>query len=420
MSPRTQAARTRLAQPCGAASRAAPKAILCDETSRACAEQYGDRLRAIVLTGSLARDEATFVRHGQHQTLLGDADFLLIFRERRMLPPARDLELLRDRIEASLDRRGIGCHVTLGVVDPRFLRGLSPTIFAYELQVSGRIVWGEPDILSLVPPLSAGDIPLADAWRLLANRIIEQLEIVTEFGDEPVGLSRQAMYRTIKLYLDMTTSFLVFVGAYAPTYAERLQKLRVVAASEPASGDRPFPLHAFAEAVAACTRWKLCGDLPTAEVGREFWERAVDDAEHLWCWELARLTGVSQQVSRLELFEHWTRLQPLRERLRGWLYTARQCGWHKSWRNWRKWIHLGCRASARYWVYAAGSELLFELPALAIPGRSARYPVVDLAQLRSWLPVLSQIPPEEARPTWGALASDVLRNYRQFLTETRA
>src|SRR5437867_3961265 len=54
------------------------KAMICEETAATCAEFYGEHLRAVVLTGSLARDEATFVDDGVACALLGDADFLVV------------------------------------------------------------------------------------------------------------------------------------------------------------------------------------------------------------------------------------------------------------------------------------------------------------------------------------------------------
>ena len=57
----------------------AVKIAICEQTQDYCLQKYGRRLRAIVLTGSLAREEATVVREAQRCHLLGDADFLLLF-----------------------------------------------------------------------------------------------------------------------------------------------------------------------------------------------------------------------------------------------------------------------------------------------------------------------------------------------------
>ena len=54
---------------------AALRATIGTETARLCAERYGVHLRAVVLTGSLARDEATWRTDGIKWSALGDAEF---------------------------------------------------------------------------------------------------------------------------------------------------------------------------------------------------------------------------------------------------------------------------------------------------------------------------------------------------------
>src|ERR1041384_5894704 len=64
---------------------------ICRATSEAASRKWGTSLRAVVLTGSLARDEATFVDKGLQRTLLGDADFFLIFHDDAPLPSKSDV-----------------------------------------------------------------------------------------------------------------------------------------------------------------------------------------------------------------------------------------------------------------------------------------------------------------------------------------
>ena len=66
---------------------AALGAAVSEKAAELCARDYGPSLRAVVLTGSLARDEATWVRDGAGRRLLGDAEFLLVFEQRVALPP---------------------------------------------------------------------------------------------------------------------------------------------------------------------------------------------------------------------------------------------------------------------------------------------------------------------------------------------
>jgi hypothetical protein len=306
----------------------------------------------------------------------------------------------------------------LSAARPSYLRRLPPSIFAYELRSCGQIIAGDPEILGLIPKFTRADIPLDDAWQILANRLVEQLESVDELLEGRSTLSPGAHYRTVKLYLDMATSLLVFAGGYAPTYQERARNLaRVVEA--------PFPLKPFADDVMACTEWKL-SRRELVNPQREFWERAVDYARALWSWELARLQQRDPGTEPAELMALWMRRQPLHDRLRGWAHVVRQKGWHRSVVSWPYWLRRALETSPRYSVYAAATDLLFAFRS----SRMARVSELDRSprpngsgsgyEPNPQLPVQSQAASLNGGPAWQARAANVLLNYREFLVNTRA
>jgi hypothetical protein len=403
------------------------KPAICQATSQLCAEWFGGLLRAIVLTGSLARDEATFVREGKQWKLLGDAEFLLVFDQEDRLPSSSIIARLEQEIEHHLLEGGSSAHIELGPVPTRYLRTMPPEIFAYELRTRGQVVWGERQILSLIPAFSPFDIPLEDGWRLLCNRVVELIEVIERVVEKPVDPSPDGRYRMIKLYLDMATSFLLFQGAYAPTYRERAERLRALAEDTEANRSCPFPLRDFAQRVASCTRLKLqAGDGVDAQAAEEdlegifSWADLVTYARGLWRWELEQLTGEQDQLSDRELMKRWMRLQPVRKRLRGWASALRRCGWRRSWRQWPHWVRLGWRASPRYWVYAAACELFFRAP--GIVDGDGRTPEMDseLRSIRSWLPLAGDLSGAGGNLGWRNVAADTAWNYQAFLKGTRA
>jgi len=403
------------------------KEIICQQTSLLASSRFADRLRALVLTGSLARNEATFVEEQGQWKLLGDVDVYLIVDRRAALPSQTALRSLQEEIEGHLLDRGIACPIGLGAVHPSYFRGLRPSIYSYELRTCGRVVWGEPDLLSLIPPFSSSDIPLEDAWRLLSNRMVEMLEITGEVADRPDVLPTRVYYRTLKLYLDTATSFLVFAGAYEPTYRRRAERLVELAQSDQWKDKSPFLLSRFAERIRACTEIKLNArdqrDLPSAPAspapGYTFWEEAVEYARLLWQWELSQLTAASSQTSNRELMERWMRLQPFPQRLRGWLYVLRKLGWYRSFGNWPRWARRAWKASPRYWVYATAGELFLRLPCLL---RTENGPPVDLneEELASWLPAENGFERDRTVPRWRECAANIAWNYKQFLVDTRS
>jgi hypothetical protein len=386
------------------------------KTARVCAGAYSHTLRAVVLTGSLARDEATWKQEATGWRLLGDAEFLLVFEPSAALPAQISVDSLAQKIQDSLRCDGIiGC-VQLVPVHPRYLKKLQPHIFAYELRNCGQVVWGDCSITSLIPTFSAGDIPLEDAWRLLANRMIELLEAVAraEVGDGNVP--EELQYRTLKLYLDMATSLLLFSGSYAQTYRERERRLRILAAVR-TNENWPFPMGPFARQVFVSTELKLGHELrDSPAAGWDFWFQSIRYAQLLWRWELSRLVNEDRTATRRELMRNWMHRQCFTQRLRGWMFVWRACGWLQGWRWWLRWIHLALGGSPRHWVYSAAHSLFCQLPdVLEQKGRLDISPA-STGELLACLPV----PRRSEAGSWTELVHEVAWNYHCFLKPTQA
>jgi hypothetical protein len=386
-------------------------------TVAACERRYGSRVRAVILTGSLARDEATFLTSGGQCRVLGDAEFLLVFNRGAKLPAAAAVDSLGERIMESLARRGIACPVHLAAVQPRYLARLPAHIFSHELGHAGRVVHGDEGVLRLVPAFSPAHIDREDAWRLLSNRLIEWLEARAtaepRADDPPIELS----YATAKLWMDAATSLLVFLGEYEAGYAARAARLATL------DGDLetgvPFPIARFRAAVDQATSWKLRPETFAADsFGWSFCEEARRFAVRLWRWELGRMTGQSANLPPLALCGAFARRASRKRRMRGWLRVARQTGPVTAWHHRRRWVRLGREGSPRHWLYAVAAECAIrgEEPA-ALSGESR--PQGPWAEtLHGFLPIpgLSN----EAAGEWQSLVLDLAWNYHEFVERTRA
>ncbi len=401
------------------------KGAICEETVRVSLQAYGEQMRAVVLTGSLARNEATVSGREKVWRLWGDAEFFLVFQDRAPLPGTAVLRNLAGEIASALRQRGLTCQIGLSAVRAGYFRRIQPHLFAYELRIWGTAVWGDSNVMALIPAFAASRIPLEDAWRLLCNRIIEQLEIA------PQAAATQAewedcRYKISKLYLDMATSYLVFTGAYAPSYRERNEALGALAGEGHAAGEPSFQAGVLAPRVAAATRFKLTGaiaegsflDVRGSNEALKVWKESLDSALRLWRWETTRLTSAPGNRSDGELMRTWMRCQPFSRRLRGWLVVARRRGWIRSWADWPRWARLALRASPRYWVYAAALQLVERGwgagERLVTSGDTAP----TLEELADWLPALR--PSQSSKDAWRRLAEEIAWNYHEFLEVTRA
>ena len=397
---------------------------ICECTVELAVSEYDRNLKAIILTGSLARQEGTFVHDAAGWKQFGDAEFLLVFEERAALPLSESLLKLQKRVEAELLALAVQCKISLAAVHPKYLRQLRPHIFAYELLTHGCVLWGEP-ILSAIPRFLPAAIPLEDAWRLLCNRMIELLEVSVGITDELREMPKEVFYQSVKLYIDMGTSFLVFAGGYEPTYAGRAEKMRSLQTQSVTANSCPLNIARFAERVVACTQCKLSGadklklpNLHEQPSSLTLWKEAIADAHSLWRWELSQLTGTRVAQTDRELIRRWMRQQPVKERLRGWLFVLRREGWHRSWRKWISWAKCALRGSPRYCVYAAASELSFKMPGLVANSSERESGESAIRELLGWLPTHCQ--KSQPKLDWRQVAGEIVWNYHRFLVGTRS
>jgi hypothetical protein len=380
----------------------AAKAVIVAESSRLCAAAVDQSARAIVLTGSMSRGEATLKRDDAGWRVLGDATFLLVFDG----PVHVRIPELQQEIEQTLLARGIQCKIVVVTATSANLRNMRPHIYAYELRERGIVVWGDKTVLRLIPRFTVADVPKEDGWWLLCNRMIEQLESAVA-ADEFSDNSTAVRYRIAKLYLAMAACYLLAIEQYDPSYRERVARLNQLAASgNPPSA--PIPLQRFSRFVSQCTELKLQGEIAGGHFPR--WSDAVSDAEAIWRWALARMLGRSASLSRVELLAALAARQPVLARAKGWVRAAYVSP--RAFRqNWLRWTRLACSTSPRYLVYRAAGELFFAAPDNANTRN-------ELAEIVARLPLLPSSADQQL--SWRTAAKLVAHNFHVFLESTRS
>ena len=390
---------------------------ICAAATAVCRSFFGPQLRALVLTGSLARDEATLLRDEGITTLVGDADFLVVLEPHTMHPSQAELRRLEGRTQKRLSESGISAHIGLGAVSPDYFDRLAARSFTYELKNSGRLVCGDPGILDRIPQYNAATLSKEDAWRTLNNRMIEVLMGLDGAVLSEKELTPDLEYAVTKLYLDMATSYLIFAGRYQPTYSARANELRTLLAEARELKHLPFDGKKFLERVSECTQRKLTGTGLGADRSFEFLEEAIGYARQLWFWETSRLSGINQKMPVRSMIALMGCRQTSAERLRGWISLLRRVEWQAARRNLLRWTKLCWIATPRYLIYGAAIQLFCEITYLMRnPEPSQTAPA--LSQVRAFLPVL---PSGRPRPgEWSSLAGDIVHCYRSFLLDTVA
>ena len=377
------------------ASRDAEAKFRIGETMRRwCFQSLGPRLQAVVLTGSLARNEATWRRTDHGMQFLSDAEFIVIVKDKAEIPSPEVVTLICGAAEEELRNQGVLCKLSLGAVHEAFLLNLGETIFGYELLTCGEVVYGDPDILANKARYVT-HVSEEDAWRMLANRTVELLEIVPELLDASAPLSEAAQYRLTKLYCDMATSILVFKQEFVAGYQARADKLSRLHERGMLS-DLPFDVDWFVSLVRHCTEYKIAHSWDGASPFTTYQSarQAVAVLRSLWAWELAQMHGVTL-FSPDALLRLHMRKQKLKERLRGWAFVARRRGVADSLRRCWRWIRRLRFASPRYCVYAAGLNAVssFEFPVSDETAQQSALTSSGMGQLTTvfWLPIANPL-----------------------------
>ena len=234
--------------------------------------------------------------------MLGDAEFLVILRDGAKLISDPEFGRVGRQMTRELKELGVVCHLDLSAAQVDYFQKMRPHIFAYELRSCGRTLWGDAKIIESIPAFAAGEIPREDAWRLLCNRIIEQLRIVRRLYSDEQDSWKQTVYVCNKFLLDLGTSLLVFLDQYEPTYQLRAEKIEQLARNG-AAARLPFSPAEFSRRVRELTAIKLRPELdpslgeldlsPQAQrdAALSRWLEAVPYARALWEWEVALLAG---------------------------------------------------------------------------------------------------------------------------------
>lgn len=380
---------------------------------------------AIALTGSFARNEGSVLLAGDQVTVLGDIEFMVFFRSGVDLPQQQlVLNQHAQTFRSQLTEKKVECELEFSAVTPEYLRTLRPQIFGYELLSHGKTVWGKKEVLAQAPRFPAKKIPRFDAWRMLNNRLLEQLQWADVIRQGNRAQLLRVFYQLLKCHIDIGTTLLVFAGMYENTYAARALALRNWATRLIGEDGLSFiPL--LANRVADCTAFKLSPNLTNhplgvhldtedAEILREDVRRVSTELVPLalsaWRWEAAKLSGLPMDKPRedSELTAAVFQTQGWNEKLRGWAKLAATPEVRHQRGFYRRAGSLLRRASPRYLIYSVASELYFNLPAVY----SGSDP--DVARLERQLPVAFTEHFSEPR-AWWRLRANVITGWRLFL-----
>ena len=217
-----------------------------------------------------------------------------------------------------------GIKVELRAILTEGMLRLRPAIFTRELCEHAKLLWGDPAAIPAPPAASSGaEISRHDAFRLLNNRIIEQIAVRSEYAD-CTSDSTAAAYSLAKFWIDLGTSLSVFLGCYRPGYRSRQKPV-----------EDALCTHMEILGADACGRFigrfrnAMAQKLgQTGFISRDLeceFNEAVEIARATWNWESGQLVGTSTPAGDWRgIFARLGSLETAAQRMRDWARVLRQ------------------------------------------------------------------------------------------------
>jgi hypothetical protein len=317
----------------------------------------------LILTGSVARGEGTMVLdRGGISRWLSDIEFQVVLDGDQSVH-LNEVDATLNSLQRAINidplnfRRGIKVSFTSILADQ--IARLRPSIFAREMLEHGKLVWGQPERVQVPIWWREGrkEIPYLDAFRLLSNRIIQQVDarFRWQYSDES---ATQAPYTLSKFWIELVTSLSVFIGCYRTSYRERQRAVEDYFKSNADVLGNATQLLIDRLRQAMLVKFGRTTALPCSE--KEFRDSAYV-AGLVWELEVHRMLGDSRVSINADepskIVTALKRLEPHAQRARDWARLLRRGNTRAEFRtDLSSALRAGSLANA---IYASGCLLYF-------------------------------------------------------------
>ena len=287
----------------------------------------------VLLTGSFARGEGTVITDPRSTSRwLSDVECLVVVRGGIVSKPEIRRSMRQIELDTNSDRGNAerGIKVELRAILTQGMARLRPAIFTRELSEHAKLLWGDPAAIPVPQAASNGEgISKYDAFRLLNNRIIEQIAVRSEYADQAADNTAVA-YSLAKFWIDLGTSLSVFLGCYLPGYLSRQKPVEDALLAHPEILGAEMSGRLICRFRNAMAQKLGHARFASGDLAPEFNE-AVEIARATWNWESAQLTGATAAGGDWRwIFARLGSLETAAQRLRDWARVLRQpSGWQQ-------------------------------------------------------------------------------------------
>ena len=236
----------------------------------------GPELVSVVLMGGYGRGEGGFVLIDGTVAPYNDYDYFIVVQGLSRRAISQRIGMI-NKVAHDLEKR-VGVEVDFAFLRRESLSKAPFSLMNAEMIWGHRVIMGEEDVLSIMPPMPFSGLGLAEFTRLMLNRgsllLINQLDLV-QSGE---SVDREVFVRSIrKAVLACGDARLAINESYHPSYVVKKERMLEL------FKDEPILVKGYGLAVDA----KFHPDRVSFEL--DTLEGALKDAVVLWCDTLVRL-----------------------------------------------------------------------------------------------------------------------------------
>ncbi|MDB4208814.1 hypothetical protein N9770_05450 [Amylibacter sp.] len=223
---------------------------------------------SVILIGSSARNELTWIYENQKIRVLGDVEFL-IFSD--SYPKHLMAKITKEVIDSHYSKSFEGINtieLDFGVFNKLSLQMGVKGIWRFELQKAGVLIFGKNDLLNLTTKINIKNIDFASINYLILVRLWNAYSAIekTKVISDPTIRENELMYIYLRNILDGLTVYLPWNGILVCGYEKRFLKFKELTKNN--------ILSKFEQSFSNATQWKLTGlqDKPLELLKEEFLE----------------------------------------------------------------------------------------------------------------------------------------------------
>jgi len=214
-----------------------------------------ERIRCILLTGSVANGEGTVIEHNSSMTT-SDFDFIIYTDFPHFLKNRARYQNLSQEMSTRLRERGVNTHILFLPSTSVLEKGIfltSSNIYEYEFAYASKCIFGQrPSFNKEARPSKRDAIELV--FTVVSDLVFSKFKNISKIEES---------YIYAKRALTLLNSILIFHGFFAETYQKRIEIARKYAAISgiPLNHDETKTLEIFTEYKLSGTFQQLLGSL---------------------------------------------------------------------------------------------------------------------------------------------------------------